>query len=134
LTCCEEACSVAHIEWISRFWRWLKGLLRRLDVGDPEYSGPSDEEIGAQLRRFFIELLEGTNLREYRSERTDYIGRRVVPEPEHREDPEPGSSLYLSPEAVDVLNSAPMHEIERYIQLVTGSGGCSVICVVYPPD
>jgi hypothetical protein len=129
LTCREEACSVAHIDWIRRFWRWLKKRLRRL-------CGMSngDEQIGRQLRRFFIELLEGTNLREYRSERTDYIGRRVVPEPEHREDPEPGSTLYLSPEAADVLNNAPMHEIERYISLVTGSGGSSVICVVYPPD
>ena len=103
-------------------------------MGDPEYSGPSDEEIGKQLRRFFIELLEGTNLRQYRDGRDDYIGHRVVPEPGDRQDPEPGSSLYLSPEAAEVLNNAPMHEIERYIGLVTGSGGCSVICVVYPPD
>jgi hypothetical protein len=92
------------------------------------------EEIGRQLRRFFLELLEETNLRDYRSTRMDYIGGRVDENPETREPPHPGATRYLSPEAAALLDSDALKQIEAHIGMVTGSGGSSVICVVYPPD
>ena len=92
------------------------------------------EEIGRQLRRFFLELLEDTNLRDYRDVRSDYIGRRVDENPETREPPDPGMTRYLSPEAAALLDSDALKQIEAHVAQVTGSGGSSVNCVVYPPD
>lgn len=102
-------------------------------MGDPEQFEPS-EQTGRELRRFFLELLEDTNLRDFRSGRMDYIGRRVGENPEEREPPEPGSTRYLSPEAAALLDSDALKQIEAHIAQVTGSGGSSVIMVVYPPD
>ena len=92
------------------------------------------EQIGKELRRFFLELLEGTNLRDFRNVRGDYIGHRVDENPDTREPPDPGMTRYLSPEAAELLNSDALKQIEAHIAQVTGSGGSSVICVVYPPD
>lgn len=84
-----------------------------------------DAEIGQQLRRFFIELLEDQNLQRYRSdERGDYIGERVKT---HDNDG------YLSPEAEELLRCDCLREIEEHIGAVTGSGSAVPVWVVCPP-
>ena len=100
---------------------------------DPEPFEPS-EQTGKELKRFFLELFECTNLRDFRSERMDYIGRRVDENPDTREPPDPGMTRYLSPEAAGLIDSDALKRIEAHIGMVTGSGGSSVIMVVYPPD
>ena len=85
---------------------------------------PESPELttGEQLRRFFLELLEGTNLRDYRENRAGYIGRRYE-----------GEGAYLGKEASDLLNSADLQAIEEHINSVTGSSGAIIVCVVFPP-
>ena len=79
-------------------------------------------EIGQELRRFFIELLEDTNLQEYRSRRVDYIGSR-------RRD----NYGYLSEEAASLLESPALEAIEAHISAVEGSGRATPVWVVCPP-
>ncbi len=85
---------------------------------------PKSTELttGEQLRKFFLELLEGTNLRDYRENRAGYIGRRYA-----------GEGGYLGEEASTLLNSADLQAIEEHINSVTGSSGAIIICVVFPP-
>lgn len=93
--------------------------------GDLNQNGPEppDPEVGEQLRRFFIELLEGQNLQLYRSgERVGYIEGRA-----ERNDG------YLGEEAEALLNSDALRRIEEHIGAVTGSGNAVPIWVVSPP-
>lgn len=88
-------------------------------MDDPE---STELTTGEQLRKFFLELLEGTNLRDYRANRAGYIGRRNV-----------GEGGYLGKEATALLNSTDLQAIEKHIDSVTGSSGAIIICVVFPP-
>jgi hypothetical protein len=87
----------------------------------------ADEQTGHELRRFFLELLQDTNLRDYHEGRGDYIRRRVrtSEDDEHR---------YLGDEAVRLLESDDVAQIEESIMLVTGSGKAVPIWVVSPPQ
>jgi len=83
----------------------------------------ADAEVGQQLRRFFIELLEDQNLQRYRSEeRGDYIGER-------RHD----NDGYLGPEAEALLRCHCLKEIEDHISAISGSGNAAPVWVVCPP-
>jgi hypothetical protein len=102
-------------------------------MGEPESFEPS-EAVGRQLRRFFLELLDGTNLQEFRRARGSYIAARRPKDPEGAPDPpEPGYSHYLGPEAAALLDSDDLKRIEAHINAVTGSNGAIIICVVFPP-
>ena len=82
-----------------------------------------DAEIGQQLRRFFVELLEDQNLQRYRShERSDYITER-------RQE----NDGYLSPEAEELLRCHCLRDIEDHISAITGSGHATPVWVVCPP-
>ena len=84
----------------------------------PDLRG-GNPETGAALRRFFLELLDETNLRDFHGGRGDYVGRRS----------------YLNGEARELLGQVedPMREIEKHILAVTGSGRARPIWVVSPP-
>lgn len=96
-------------------------------MGDDEDTGPitggnrppPSSEIGEELRRFFLELLEGDNLRRYQGEGRDaYVNAR-------RSD--------LSDDAWRLINSGDLREIEQHIAEITGSGRAVLVCVVCPP-
>ena len=121
----EEACSVCCIDWLSQI---VSRILRRLGVttGDPQNDSDlppdlrgGDRKTGEELRRFFLELLDETNLRDYHAGRGDYIGRRT----------------YLNGQARELLQQAedPLREIERHILAITGSGRAKPLWVVSPP-
>ena len=84
----------------------------------PDLRG-GNRETGEALRRFFLELLEETNLRDYHGGRGDYIGRRS----------------YLNDEARELLQQAedPLREIEKHIMAVTGSSRAKPVWLVSPP-
>jgi hypothetical protein len=86
----------------------------------------ADEQTGRELRRFFLELLEETNLRDYHEGRDDYIRRRI----RRSEEDEEG---YLGDEALRLLESDDVRLIEENIMLVTGSGKALPLWVVSPP-
>jgi len=97
----------------------------------------ADIEVGIQLRGFFLELLAGTNLIEYHSERDEYIDRRVLnPDTDRRKlaPDEPGVDMpYLGTEAQALVRSDALREIEESIMLVTGSGKSTPLWVISPP-
>lgn len=84
----------------------------------PDLRG-GNRETGEALRRFFLELLDETNLRDYHRGRSDYIERRE----------------YLNDEARELLQQAedPLREIEKHILAITGSSRAKPLWVVSPP-
>lgn len=97
----------------------------------------ADIEVGHQLRGFFLELLAGTNLIEYHTERDEYIDKRVLnPDTDRRKlaPDEPGvAQPYLGTAAQALIRSADIREIEESIMLVTGSGPSTPLWVISPP-
>ncbi len=86
----------------------------------------ADVETGRELRQFFLELLAETNLREYHEGRDEYIDRRI-----RRSDEE--EQGFLGEEAVRLLQSDDLRQIEESIMLVEGSGKAVPLFVVSPP-
>lgn len=83
-------------------------------------NGESDP-VGEELREFFIDLLRGTNLQEYRSSsRSDYITSRR-------------DQGMIGAEAEALLREGTLEEIEERLAGVTGSGRATPLLVVCPP-
>jgi hypothetical protein len=123
LTCAEEACSVAHIEWWNGTVAWIRRVVG-MSNGDGETELPpdlqgGDPETGRALQKFFLSLLEGTNLREYHQGRGGYLDKQT----------------YLNDEARRLLMEVegPLKEIEKHIFAVTGSGMAKPLWLVSPP-
>ena len=74
-------------------------------------------EIGEALQRFFTDLLDGTNMQQYATERDAYIGNTLGPDTD----------------AARVLREGTLEQIENNIRLIRGSGHAWPICVVFPP-
>jgi hypothetical protein len=125
--------------WLERLWQFL----RRLIVGDDEGGIPGGGEVrpepnpdtGEELRRFFIELLKGDNLQRFQSrgpdERFSYIDERARPEDWARERADYFDRL--GPDAIRLLKSEDLREIEAHILTVTGSGNATLTFTVCPP-
>lgn len=88
----------------------------------------ADEQTGQELRKFFIELLEGTNLRDYHEARTDYIRARIL-----RIDEEGREQGFLGDGSTRLLECDCLREIEENIRLVTGSHNAVPVLIVFPP-
>jgi hypothetical protein len=86
---------------------------------EPEELGPGlrdgDEKIGAELRDFFLELLQSKNLVAYHAGRDEYINSR------------------LEGEAARLLKSKDFADVERHILAVHASHRAKPIWVVFPP-
>jgi hypothetical protein len=90
------------------------GLLQ----GGGDHRPPPSREIGEELRRFFLELLEGDNLRRYQGDgREEYINER---------------RSGLSDDAQRLISSGDLREIEGHIAEITGSRAV-IVYVVCPP-
>lgn len=74
-----------------------------------------DATVGQELRQFFLDLLQETNLRDYHENRTEYVQRR------------------LGGRAAELLLSEQVTEIERHILAVEGSHRAKPFWVVFPP-
>ena len=81
----------------------------------PEELQGGDESVGEELRQFFLDLLQETNLRDYHARRTEYVKGR------------------LGGRAAELLLSDDLIEIERHILAVHGSHRAKPIWVVSPP-
>jgi hypothetical protein len=122
--------------WLVRLWDYL----RRLIMGDDEDDGPiiggngngeteneplteepppeGIEAVGRELQAFFLELLQGDNLRSYQGAgRTGYLNNR-----RHG----------FSPEAWRALSMGDIRAIEAHISAITGSQAV-LLYVVCPP-
>ena len=89
-------------------------------------------DTGEELRRFFIELLQGENLQRFRSlGRNTYIDERTRPDDWTRDREDYFDKL--GPDAVRLLKSEDLKEIEAHIQEVTGSGRGHLLYTVCPP-
>ena len=83
----------------------------------PETSDP----IGEELRDFFIDVLRGQNLMQYRSSgRSDYITTKR-------------SEGLIGDEAERLLRTGTLEQIEERLGAVTGSGNAVPLFVVCPP-
>lgn len=81
----------------------------------PEDLQGGNETVGEELRQFFLELLQGTNLAAYHQNRTTYITDR------------------LGGEAAKLLLAQAVVDIERHILAVHGSHRAKPLWVVSPP-
>jgi hypothetical protein len=81
---------------------------------------PPSEEVGQQLRQFFTDLLDGTNLRQYHREPKSYVAAQQ----------EKG---VIGEDAARLILEGSLQAIEDNIELVTGSGHAVPVCVVFPP-
>ena len=77
-------------------------------------------EIGAELRQFFTDLLDRTNLREYHANAERYVKEQQ------------GNGV-IGEEAAQLILSGSLQDIEANIMLVTGSGSAVPVCIVMPP-
>ena len=95
-------------------------------MGDDEGMGPfgggdgppDDEVVGRQLQEFFLELLQGDNLKRFQGDgREPYINER---------------RSRLHPDTQRLLDSADLRELEQQIAKITGSQAV-LLYVVCPP-
>ena len=125
--------------WLERLWRYLRRLIVGDDEGGTQQGGEvrpePNSDIGEELRRFFIELLKGDNLQRFRSrgaeERISYIDERARPVDWTRDREDYFDRL--GPDAVRLLKSEDLKEIEGHIDQVTGSGRGHLLYTVCPP-
>jgi hypothetical protein len=118
--------------WFMRLWSYL----RRLIMGDDEGPGPFGnggeeneplpedvapegiEAVGRELQAFFLDLLQGDNLKQYQGAgRNRYLNER---------------RMGFSPEAWRVLTMGDMQALEAHIRAITGSQA-TILYVVCPP-
>lgn len=76
-------------------------------------------EIGQELYRFFVELLQPQNLVSYSQDRESYINGRPP--------------TLIRDDAKAVLIDGKLSDIEANIALIGGTSPPIVICIVYPP-
>jgi hypothetical protein len=107
--------------FLLRLWRHLRRFFMNDDQPiEPtsEDRPPPDERIGRELQEFFLELLQGDNLKRYQGEgRDSYLSER---------------STRLSGDAQRLLSSGDLREIEAHIGQITGSRAV-ILYVVCPP-
>ena len=83
-------------------------------------SPEANVETGKQLRQFFTDLLDGTNLRDYHENSEAYVTSQVKAD-------------VINDATAKLILEGRLQDIEDNIKLVTGSGGAVPVCVVVPP-
>jgi len=81
---------------------------------------PPSEHVGQELRQFFTDLLDGTNLRRYHKDPNSYVAAQ-------RE------ARVIGEDAARLILEGRLQDIEDNIELVTGSGHAVPVCIVFPP-
>jgi hypothetical protein len=79
-----------------------------------------NEERGKQLRKFFTDLLDDTNLRMYHENPQAWV----------KSQQETG---VLDDDSAQLILSGSLQDIEANVELVTGSGKATTVCIVFPP-
>ena len=87
---------------------------RTFDAREP------NEETGKRLRKFFTDLLDDTNLREYHENPESYVRKQQ-------------DAKVLDDTAAQLILSGSLQDIEANIEFVTGSGKAVPVCIVFPP-
>jgi hypothetical protein len=77
-------------------------------------------ETGQQLRQFFTDLLDGTNLRDYHENTETYVASQQ-------------KAGVINDTTAKLILEGRLQDIEDNIKLVTGSGHAVPVCVVMPP-
>jgi hypothetical protein len=77
-------------------------------------------ETGRQLRQFFTDLLDDTNLREYHANTQSYVDSQV-------------KAGVIDEATAQLILQGSLQTIEDNIKLVTGSGSAVPVCIVMPP-
>ena len=83
-------------------------------------SPEANVETGKQLRQFFTDLLDGTNLREYHENTEAYVASQL-------------KAGVINDTTAKLILEGRLQDIEDNIKLVTGSGSAVPVCVVMPP-
>jgi hypothetical protein len=77
-------------------------------------------ETGQQLRQFFTDLLDGTNLRDYHENTEAYVAGQQ-------------KAGAIDERTANLILEGRLQDIEDNIKLVTGSANAVPVCVVMPP-
>jgi hypothetical protein len=77
-------------------------------------------KTGQQLRQFFTDLFDGTNLREYHEDTEAYVAAQQ-------------EAGVIDERTANLILEGRLRDIEDNIKLVTGSGNAVPVCVVMPP-
>lgn len=113
--------------WLQRLWDYL----RRFTVGDDEGisqggDGPTPRQIGEDLQDFFLQLFQGDNLRRFQEDdRQAYVDEYIAGYSARR-------GRDLSDDAMRLINSPDLREIERFISEIQ-STPARLLYVVCPP-
>jgi hypothetical protein len=78
------------------------------------------EETGQRLRKFFTDLLDDTNLREYHENPESYVRKQQ-------------DAKVLDEATAQLILSGSLQDIEANVTLVTGSAHAVPVCIVMPP-
>ena len=77
-------------------------------------------DVGQQLRQFFTDLLDDTNLREYHANTETYVASQV-------------KAGVVGDAAANLILQGRLQDVEDNIKLVKGSGSAVPVCIVFPP-
>jgi hypothetical protein len=83
-------------------------------------SPDANVETGRQLRQFFTDLLDDTNLREYHANTESYVMSQV-------------KAGVIDDATAKLILEGSLQTIEDNIKMVTGSGSAVPVCIVFPP-
>jgi hypothetical protein len=83
-------------------------------------SPDANVETGRQLRQFFTDLLDDTNLREYHENTEAYVASQV-------------KAGVINDATANLILQGSLQAIEDNIKMVTGSGSAVPVCIVMPP-
>ena len=89
-------------------------MARTFDAPEP------NAQRGQRLRKFFTDLLDDTNLREYHENPESYVRKQQ-------------EAKVLDDSDAQLILSGSLQDIEANIKLVTGSGHAVPVCIVFPP-
>ncbi len=83
-------------------------------------SPDANVETGRQLRQFFTDLLDDTNLREYHENTEAWVASQV-------------KAGVIDDATAQLILKGSLQDIEDNIKMVTGSGSAVPVCIVMPP-
>ena len=83
-------------------------------------SPDANAETGRQLRQFFTDLLDDTNLRQYHENTEAYVASQV-------------KAGVIDDATAKLILKGSLQDIEDNIKMVTGSGSAVPVCIVMPP-
>jgi hypothetical protein len=83
-------------------------------------SPDANAETGRQLRQFFTDLLDNTNLRQYHENTEAWVASQV-------------KAGVIDDATAQLILQGSLQDIEDNIKMVTGSGSAVPVCIVMPP-